>query len=210
MPILTIQPPSIDSHNAQATPDANKGSLTQLIVQATSGGRANVLLRFDFTSLPAGVTINAATLSLYNYDRFDSAGRSYGCYRITQTGWTELGNTWNKYDGTNNWTTAGGDFTATDAAFANVPSSNGWQAWDVQAQVEYARASVSDIAHFLINDAIDLNAWIRYYSREYAGGPTLRPKLVIDYTEAGTVTPDMWQPGIQQPYKERIEVINYK
>ncbi len=30
-----------------------------------------------------------------------------------------------------------------------------------------------------------------------------------EYT-SDIVTPDMWQPGIQQPYKEKIEVINYK
>jgi hypothetical protein len=184
MTILTIQPPAIDSRIYQGLPDTNYGSLDKITVQATSGDAFHIVLNFDFSSLPGGVTINSATLELYDYlHSGDPTGQSYGAYRLTQAAWTEAGVTWNKYDGANNWSTGGGDYTVTDAAFANVPSVNNWQDWNVKNQIQYARDNTSDIAYFLIKAVSAHASATSYHPREYATA-SLRPKLVITHDGA--------------------------
>jgi hypothetical protein len=138
------------------------------------------------SQVPAGAIINSATLSLYYYSKSGTvSGRTYWAYRITQTGWTETGSTWNKYDGTNNWAAAGGDYTATNGASVVMPASYDWVAWTVTAQVQTAVDSVGRVAHFLVKDATEDSAAAAmafFYSREYATDTTKRPKLYVDWT----------------------------
>jgi hypothetical protein len=70
------------------------------------------LLHYDLSNLPSTATIIAASLIL---TRFDGQGTGIAAkiYRLTQTNWTEAGCTWNKYDGTTDWTTPGGDYDLT-------------------------------------------------------------------------------------------------
>lgn len=164
------------------------------------------LWKFDFSAdVPAGATINTATLSLYYATSFGvSSGQTEWVYRVTQTAWTDLGATWNKYNGATAWTTAGGDFTTTDGASTTVPASTGvWMAWTVTAQVQYALNSVSGVAHFLGKLATESGFKGTYfYSKNYTTDLTLRPKLVIDYTE-----PSVGQPT--QLRTRRVEGMNY-
>ena len=52
---------------------------------------------------------------------------TFDLMQLTQ-GWNTSA-TWNKYDGTNAWTTAGGDFDATVAASNTVSKTIGWFKW---------------------------------------------------------------------------------
>jgi hypothetical protein len=74
-------------------------------------GTVRGLLKFDLSSIPPSSTIDSGTL--YVTIRSDNASlASTVCvYRQKKT-WTS-GATWNKYDGVNNWTSAGG-FDASD------------------------------------------------------------------------------------------------
>ena len=173
MTILTIQPSDIDNYLRSENPDNNYGGAPFVYLRLAD---RNAILKFDFSALPAGAIINSATLSVYKDT--DSASINFFAYRLTQTAWTELGSTWNKYDGTNNWATAGGDYTTVD--FVEVSMAGlGWLNFDVTAQVQYAQNNTSEIAHFLLKGGTANLIICR--SREYSD-TVLRPKLVIDYS----------------------------
>ena len=186
-PTYTFNPTAdnwIDEYNA------NNNYGTGAVIHAGGGytGKGcRAILKFDLTSqIAAGVTINSAILSLdyFGYDQYDPVGRTFWVYRLTQTGWTELGSTWNKYDGTHAWASAGGDYTTTDGASAVMPASYGWVAWTVTAQVQTAVDSVGRIAHFLVKDDVETGSQVRaadFYSKD-AGGSAYWPKLYVDWS----------------------------
>jgi hypothetical protein len=192
MSILTIQPSNIDTYLAQASPTTNYGTLAYIDVGAAAGGIRRPILKFDFSALPDGAIISAATLSLYLYGLSNQAqGRTYWAYELTQTGWTETGATWNKYDGTNNWTAAGGDYTTDDGASFTMPADGNWADWNVLALCQHFQSTHSKVAHFLLRDGTETGTKTgRFYSRDETTQTTLRPKLVITYTVAYSLTAD--------------------
>lgn len=187
MTILTIQPSDSDNSLDGEFPTNNFGTTAVIFCnpKTSPNNLQRPILKFDFSVLPADVIITSAVLSLYLSSIFnDPVGRTYFAYRITQTAWTELGSTWNKYDGITNWATAGGDFTTIDGASAIVPTPPNWMNFDVKAQVQFARDNTSDIAHFLIKDGTEsgsttLRSFFR--SNDWTVDLTVRPKLVIEY-----------------------------
>ncbi len=189
MGTLIIQPSTIDNYLTSFGPDSNRGSLTSININSRSTVIERGLLKFDFSAIPEpdNTTIDSAILSLFYVARtLDPVGRTYWAYRLTEIGWTELGSTWNDYDGVNNWATAGGDFTTTDGASAVVPASlDTWMNWTVTDQVQYALDNTNSIAHFLIKDGTETtpaNKRALFYSREKVGFDAFRPKLVITFT----------------------------
>jgi len=180
MSTLTIQPSGADV----SLRDGSAG--TKLYTGYPNGGAADrTLLRFDFSSLPDGATIDSATLSLYywDYDTSDPVGRTFWAYRLTQVDWTEDA-IWTKYDSTHNWATAGGDYTETDGASITVPASKSqFINWDVTNLVKYFQANSGKIANFIMKAGTETSPYtIVSYSRRETTNTTLRPKLVITYT----------------------------
>ena len=66
-------------------------------------------------------------------------------HRVTRS-WTEGtgtfaagthdGATWNDYDGSNPWTSPGGDYVASSSVEATTPTSYGWTTWDITSYVK--------------------------------------------------------------------------
>jgi len=184
---ITFRPPTADNWLQQDNADANMGNSTELDVRSHSGKNCRAIVKFDMSGIiPDGATVISATLSLryWEYDGTNPSDRTYKVYRLTQTAWTEGGSTWNKYDGTNSWTSLGGDYTTADASSASVPSRTpSWMSWTVTAQVQYAVNNVGKVAHFLIRDQTEDAATqylAKFHSKEYAT-PGLRPKLDVTY-----------------------------
>lgn len=106
-------------------------------------GRQRAVMKWDLTSIPANATVTASTLTLKhkfdNYPAWDS--ETIRIFRITNQSMTESV-TWSTYDGSNAWTTGGGDYTTEDAVTL---------AWDDGDDI-----AVSD-SNFvsLVQDAID-------------------------------------------------------
>jgi hypothetical protein len=193
---LTIQPCDIDNYLSLGAPDTNNGASTRVYVNVQSNSISRTLLKFDFSALPDGVTISAATLSLYQ-DSTSAEGKTFCIYELTQTGWTELKSTWNAaydadLDGVEDsgdifWATAGGDYTTNNGASQTVPAVNNWMVWDVLALVEHFQSAHGKVAHFLLRDETENQSETfeaRFISRSYTTDTSLRPKLVVTYTVA--------------------------
>ena len=195
-PTLTIQPSGKDNFIYAAGADTNRGTETYLVLNP-SGDVDKILVEFPITwgtSIPAGATLTAATLSLYNYTT-NAVGRTYTVCRLLRLDWNEIQSTWNSYKTGSTWTTAGcssdgNDYTSVDSASAVVAAHPVWMDWNVLAQVQTAQTGNLQIA-FRIHDNTGIADKITYFrSKEYAVDATKCPKLVIDYTPivAPTVT----------------------
>ena len=198
----TIQPSSADSYMNEGAKDTNYGGQTYIEVSSkpSAWGNARGILKFDLSSIPSGSTITSVTLSLYLYST-RGYDRTFGIHKVTKN-WTESGVTWNKYDGTNNWTTSGGDYEAT--ASATVTAGAVWNIW-----VDWSSSTlVSDVQGFVNNPSTNFGwiikdqtegssnqDWVRFYSKEYTG-TTLRPKLEVTYTTEGDTTPPAAPTGL--------------
>jgi YD repeat-containing protein len=108
----------------------------QILVGWDGASQRRSMLRFDVqNSLPKGIKVLDAELGLYMLDNdFDNTPATVNLHRVTHS-WTGTA-TWNKYDGTNNWTTAGGDFDSTVAASNTVNAWGQWYKWFPRALVQ--------------------------------------------------------------------------
>ena len=160
--------PDVDSYIVSTAPTSNYGTSEQLIVGANSskgGGdifrallRQNIWQRWP--QLPQDATIDSAKIWFYvsSYSGLPST-INYTMRRVLRA-WTETGVTWNKYDGTNDWTTAGcgsdgNDYTSTGAINFNGPSATGWFSLTITSLVQDAHASRSGSFNVIVvhNDA---------------------------------------------------------
>jgi hypothetical protein len=197
MSLLTIQPSTIDNMLVENVPDNNLGAGAAISIYSSSAANRRIIIQFDFSALPAGSSITAATLELYygTYITNDPVGRLLWANELTETGWTETKSTWNAaydadLDGVNDagdifWATPGGDFITTDRASCVVPAAFGWLSWNVLALVTHFQGNHNKIANFLIHDGTEGSAtqYVVYcFSREYTTDTTLCPKLVITYS----------------------------
>jgi hypothetical protein len=83
-----------------------------------------VIARFDLSAIPPYGTIVDATLTLTHAPNGSISGSApFTAYRLTRPDWTEFGATWNKYDGSHSWTTAGGDISTQDSDSATITSA---------------------------------------------------------------------------------------
>lgn len=182
-PSLEIQDAGVeDSYMRAGTFSGdNFGSVDNLPVkeQAGDNGRRSII-SFDFSSLPAGVTIDSSTLELFAFVA-TAEGDTVDAKRVTRTDWVEAQVTWNDYKTSSAWTSGGGDFTETNKASSVCPAVDNWQSWDVKDQIQYARDNTSDIAHMII--MLTTESFAAYKSTEHATSSD-HPKLTINYTVA--------------------------
>src|SRR3990172_4020184 len=113
MTTLTLQPSQIDSYvsgGIDGSPDTNFGSATflRLGMSIEDYSTYRAFIKFDLSTLPDNATISSAKMSLFlQANEIGGYARTYRVYRQKRA-WTEAGVTWNKYDGTNAWQSAGG------------------------------------------------------------------------------------------------------
>lgn len=192
MPTLTIQPCDLDAMLWEEYPDTPRGDYHYIQIRPYGSQLKRGLLKFDFSALPVGAVISAATLSLYFYLEVNNAqGRTCWAYELTQGEWVELEATWNSYKTGSAWAAAGGDYTTVNGASALVPADYGWMDWNVLALVQHFQTEHAEIAHFLLKDGSEDSSVFTYefHSREEGvESPTTTPKLVIQY-EAPAVNP---------------------
>lgn len=178
---------------SQYTPTTNYGNTVSTGYVASQTGGDDWRLLIHFTLASGSGTISAVTLNLYKVSGFGTdTGQNIEVHELTRTNWTETGSTWNKYDGTNNWTTAGGDFSATIVqALPHTTSNNLYRSWNIGPGATNPISGLtwgSDV-HLILRYSTSgaSPAQAERYNTD-ADGSNL-PYIEITYTAGGAVTP---------------------
>jgi len=152
------------------------------------------LFRFDLSSIPITATIDHASLTLFAAGQGqateDPAAFVFAAYPLSQTGWTELGANWQKYDGVNAWNSlggplgGGGDYLTANGDTA-IPADI-----DTNLQFDNLAAMVADaVSHrqgqldmiVIGPETPDELSCLSVYLSDYSDA-TKRPRVVVDYT----------------------------
>lgn len=186
----TIQPGPLDNKDSYIMSgggqNMNYGSSNQLRLV---GGAPNIIKRifiqFNLSSIPPTSRISEARLQLCFYQSIAGNPTNVSVHRVTHW-WSEMGLTYNDYDGTHPWTTAGGDFDPfgydvqmlQDGAF-------GWISWDVTALLQsWLDGSYASHGFLLkqVNDSTETGIDPTFYSSDDVGFPERRPRLVVNFS----------------------------
>jgi hypothetical protein len=137
---VTIDPTLIvtdaqDCYLNAASPTTTFCGVTSLNAGFDGTNASRALLQFGLQAVPTTDAVLSARLFLFLGSASTSSSTSLSVYQLTHA-WTS-GATWNTYDGTNAWTTSGGDFSSTAAATANgIAASGQWYTWSPTALVQ--------------------------------------------------------------------------
>lgn len=172
-------------------PNNNYGGATILstVVMYASGTKAFLfrpIVNFDVSSI-AGHTINSAKLVAVATSTSGS-GWTAKVSRCTRPAtWTEMGVTWNKYDGSNAWTAGGGDFDDTTPAAVIFSDPGGAGSFDITGLVNHVTDAISNRSNIvslilrLSDEDPGVNEGLGVKSREHADTAD-RWYLEVDYT----------------------------
>ena len=186
-----------DVHIYEAAATTNQDTNGFDIGKYAAASHRNGLIRFTgISSLPSSLTVSSATLNLYLYTAGVIATHTFDFRKVLRA-WGETTATWNTYDGSNSWTTAGGlssgnDIAATVTGTMSVPRlvdtwmnfSSAQLAADVE---DFADGTLTnDGWHVERTDGANDSAYRVF--REHDGTDGQRPYLSITYTVAGNPT----------------------
>jgi len=184
-----------DTYISSGNATTNYGSSTSLYLGKDGSASVRTLLEPDCSGIDSDATCDSATLTMYSayQDFYPSYERDVSAYELRsgRSGWTEAGATWNKYDGTNDWSTAGvgdtsNDRLATACGSGTTPdSSTGFFDIDfTAADVEDWFGSTNEnYGIVLIGDESSSSWKTQCRSSEYTT-EAQRPVFEIVYTEA--------------------------
>jgi len=160
------------------------------ITASTSDGPRNGLLEF---SIPSGSgSITQVTFHAYIGYNYGTTG-DFPIHQLTRSNWTQSGVTYNKYDGTNSWTSAGGDYgtamkTISVLGSASVGTKVSWDIMGGSADVPIT-VNWSDTLELIIRSTtagagldIDCTTNLPYIEITYTsggGGPTAMPRMAL-------------------------------
>jgi hypothetical protein len=194
---VIVDPTFTDGYGGDATTykdtrikenSANTNYGTDINIEVSNygvGDTSNVLIEFDVSSIPAGSTIDSATLSIYNPLLVGSF--TMAIYRLLVS-WTEAGATWNSRNGTNNWSTAGAQGSGTDHAESATQSgvaasaSSSWTNFTVTDDVQAFVDGTTNYGWVIDPDSAPSSDYALYWSSDYEDNTALRPKLVVEYS----------------------------
>ena len=173
--------PTGDAHTKLDKPTTNYGTNRKLEVKVSAPTKQNrSYLQFDISSIPAGATIDSATLKLC-VNKAGDAGRNYDVHRITGS-WTELGIVHN------NQPSVLASATATIVTLGTVDCN---QVWTVTADVAAWHGGTATNYGLRVNDqdeSSETQYKQTYNSRDTNLGDAQKPKLDVNYTEADSYT----------------------
>jgi hypothetical protein len=169
-PISTTLSATADSYVGSDHATQNNGTATTLSIDGNSTKIKRAFVAFSVASIPAGSTINSATLTLC--ETSTTTGRTH-VLRLATSTWTETGITWN------NQPTVSGTQSASIATTSSLSCFNFTVTADVQSWVNGTANN-----GWRLNDSdetLAAGSAVNYASREN-GTAANRPKLAITYT----------------------------
>jgi RHS repeat-associated protein len=131
-PTVTVSATQACTINAETPKTGACASTTMQVGYDSTHQEHHGLLEFNLSSISQAAVITNAKLGLYVEAHSTSTAKAVGVYRVTKP-WT-TGATWETYDGTHAWTTAGGDYNnpseKSDASVnPSVGAATGWYYW---------------------------------------------------------------------------------
>ena len=195
MTIYTSQPDGangIDTFMQSEFPTNNNGTSTNFYVGKSTTNIHRGLIKFDLSSIQPNAEVISASLFLTQTSEGAVNNRTMRVFRQKRA-WTEAGATWNKYDGTNNWGTAGGfnlsDCEQTDIGSISLSSTEANGEKEIVLTATAIQEMVSgDFANngFLVKNDTENEDYHVFASSDNATAG-YRPKLVIEYILGGQV-----------------------
>jgi len=200
-PTLTLQPDAtdgIDTRVFDGSPNTNYGTNVEMYL----GGNRLGLVKFDVSSI-FGNTVTSATMSLWNNQvQANNLDYTLNSILIANSAWTEAGATWNyAVASTIRWSGDTGNDGGTDAGCS--VSGTDYNATALATFTYVALTPIDTEQQITLNvaqvqDWVDGNNYgsilrcpgsnnIGWRSSDYADDATKRPKLVVEYTEAGAI-----------------------
>lgn len=175
--VTSTVPIAADAMIYSPAPDTNRGDVVNMVVGDDDSNASTAyhgLIKGDLASaspsIPSNAIIDAVRVKLYNYFAENGgtgpATRTVSLYRLLRA-WTELGVTWNKYNGTNAWGTAGGENTTSDRS--STVSAAATIGAATNAYVVFSGAQlVADVQAF-VNSTLTNNGWLLKADSELCG-----------------------------------------
>lgn len=185
-----------DTYITDTNPSSNYGGAVVMTVgqdQDDNGKDVDefeyrALLRFDVSSI-ASYTILSSTLTLTVPSGYFAASQSLTLYRCGQPAWTELGATWNTYDGTSIWTSGAGNPTTPSTTISFSGSSALFDTTSLVIDAIQNRGSI-------VNCVLDGNTFGETVLANFGSfdhtTPSSRPNLTINY-----LTPETASGGVE-------------
>jgi hypothetical protein len=182
-----------DAWIASNAATSNYGTHTALHVGEDNGSISirRGLIKFDLSGIPSNAVITSAILSLWKIDGASSNTRTYRVYR-TKRVWTETGVTYNKFDGSSDWQTAGGfganDCEQTDIGSLSLTASAAVGEKQFTLLVAAIQASITGGAwtnNGFLFKADTESADLTIFAASDYSIETQRPKLTIEYDVPG-------------------------
>ncbi len=157
--------------------DVNYGDNWNLKTSSEIGSEYRTLLQFDLSAVPPTVSVQTATLELYlkNHGSTDVVE----AHRVLRD-WTEMGATWNDYDGVNPWDSPGGDYDP-DIADSFLADGIGWKTMDITAVAEaWVQGLQPNYGLILLSPPSASGNENKYESSDWEG--SYPPKLTLTYS----------------------------
>ncbi|MEW5897312.1 MAG: DNRLRE domain-containing protein [Nanoarchaeota archaeon] len=184
-----------DTHLRSIKPDMDFGASDSLDIKPDND--RNALFEFNLSSIPAQATVIVAELKLYVLSLGIGPDPIVYAHRINRS-WTEgtgdgdvtnNGATWNTYNGTANWSTAGGDYDLTVWSSTTIvkPTVNVWYGWDVTELIKSWLNDTFSNYGLLIRTNTTSSGTSSFTSSDYSDAQ-YRPLLRINYTLPLTFT----------------------
>lgn len=142
-------------------------------------------LKFDLTgAVPTDARVLQAKVGLKSYFKENSTAKKVGLHPLTR-GFTHDA-TWNRYNATTPWTTAGGEFDAAASTVTSIGTSLGWHYWyPTELAQEWVNGSRANNGFVLKDVAGEPKNGTEFRSSEY-GTAADRPYLdVVWYPRTG-------------------------
>jgi hypothetical protein len=146
------------------------------------------LLRFSLADLPTSAIVVSAALTLKHASSTVVGTPTFLCRLLERTDWTEAA-TWNKWDGVNAWTAAGGDIRSMPVDTFTLLTANGDIVFSTLAEAVQFCIDAGRSSADLIWTGPEASGVANFKSVHSSGAadPSNRPQLVINYIDAASI-----------------------